>query len=157
MAAAKQKDNRTEKDQNELESERTERASEAFCQACQDSGVSTASWEDFNGHQEYVEGKINDAKLAEQAQAEMSDFSRSFGKYLVIAQEEPTQRESSEKKDRIRQANKIYRETCRDQGMIVCFFKDFSTWSDFVEGRIEESQFIGKAKEELAELMAKEK
>jgi hypothetical protein len=157
MTAAIQNDNPIEKDKAESESERTERAGEAFCQACHDSGVSTVSWENFDGHQEYVEGKIDDAKLAERAQVEMNDFSRSFGKYLVIAQEEPTPREPSEKKDRIRQANKIYRETCRDQGMTVCFFKDFSTWSDFVEGRIEESQFLGKAKAELAEMMAKEK
>ena len=56
-------------------------------------------------------------------------------------------------RDRARRANKIYKQVCNDRGMTLCFFNNFGTWSDFVNGRISDSEFYEQS-ESAARKMA---
>jgi predicted solute-binding protein len=148
--------NKSENRQEEYEKsdasqeERMNVADEVCRKACEDSGLAVASWQNFDGWKEYVEGQIGESQLTERAKDEVQEFSGIFGKYVVIDKNEESrhQEEEEKKKERAKQANKIYREVCREEGLTVCFFRDFSSWSDFVEGRITELMFRERAKQE---------
>jgi hypothetical protein len=47
-----------------------------------------------------------------------------------------------------KRANEIYRTVCSELEIGKCFFHGFGAWSEFVEGRISETSFYEKAKEE---------
>ncbi|HOV85144.1 MAG TPA: hypothetical protein PLM79_02210 [Syntrophobacteraceae bacterium] len=135
------------------EGERAEAANRICCRACDATGVKVSSWEQFDAWKQYVDGKIEEAELTEQARRELDEFSTVFGKYLVIEQEQPKQTDKeAEKKKRARRANAIYREVCREAGLSVYFFHDFLSWSDFVAGNIGESEFYDRARREVMEI-----
>lgn len=136
--------------------ERMTRANELYLQACEERGVSFASWHSFEAWKEYVEGTIGENQLGDRARGEMSDLLKSFGKYVVIdseAEHKGTE-EKEEKRKRARKANEIYRKVCRDVGVGLFFFEDFSSWSDFVEGKMDEKEFYEKARLELESILA---
>lgn len=57
-----------------------------------------------------------------------------------------------------KRANEIYRSLCSELELGECFFSGFGAWSEFVEGKISETSFYEKAKEEarlLAERLEK--
>lgn len=136
--------------------ERAGHADEIYSRVCEESGIRISSWQSFKAWQKYVEGEINDSELTQNARSELEQFSKSFGKYVVIKKEEPRQsEEESEEKKRAKRANKIYRNACSETGISVCFFHDFSSWSDFVEGRIDESEFYERVKKEVREIAAR--
>ena len=139
------------------ERERTIRANEVCRKACEERGVKVASWHHFQAWKEYVDGKIGDSQLTDKARSEMEQFSGSFGIYLVIERkEDPDQlKKEEEKKKRAKQANQIYRKVCQEAGIKVCFFNDFGSWSNYVEGKITESEFYEKAKLEVESIAAK--
>jgi len=135
--------------------ERTEQAGQVICDACEEGGIKVSSWKDFNAWQEYVDGSINENVLKDKAQAELAEFAKSFGKYLVIEKEDPTPPDDAERKDRVKRANKIYRTLCEATGLTFCFFNNFATWSDYVEGKINETEFLQKAKLEVEKMVGK--
>lgn len=144
-----------DKEVAEQELERTEQAGQLICEACEESGLKVSSWKDFDAWQEYVDGAISDDVLADKARQELDEFEKSFGKYLVIEKEDPSPPEDEEKKERVKRANKIYRMLCDASGLKFCFFTNFSAWSDYVQGKVSEIDFLSKAKLEV-EMMVRE-
>lgn len=135
--------------------ERALHANEIYGKACEESGIRVFSWQNFKAWQDYVDGKITDSELSEKARSELDQFSQSFGKYVVMKKDDHKQAdEETEKRKRAKRANKIYREVCSETGMTVCFFHDFLSWSDFVEGKIEETEFYERVKREIREMAA---
>lgn len=135
------------------EEKRTEMANEVYCKACEESGLKVASWEKFAAWQEYVDGKIDDAQLVERVRQEMEQFADRFGKYLVVEKEDPIPfKKEQEKRERARQANKTYKKVCEEAGIDVCFFSNFSTWSEYVQGGMSDADFYDKAKVEVRKL-----
>lgn len=135
------------------EKERAEQAQKLYCDVCEESGLKVSSWQHFDAWKEYVDGKVNETVLAERAETELAEFAKSFGKYLVIEKEDPTPSEDDEKKQRAKRANRIYRKLCEASGLTLCFLSSFSTWSDFVEGRITEEEFLEQAKLEVEKMV----
>lgn len=138
------------------EAERTIRAKNAYCKACDESGMKVSNWQDFEAWNEFVDGKISETQLVEKAKTEVEQFARTFGKYVVIEKEDskPAE-EENEKRKKAKQANKIYRRVCQELQVNVCFFHDFTSWSDYVEGRISEAEFYDRVKAEVQKIVAK--
>jgi predicted solute-binding protein len=63
--------------------------------------------------------------------------------------------EEKEKRERAKQANRIYRKVCQDAGLEVSFFQDFVSWSDYVEGKIDEEEFYDRARAEVKRVLAR--
>lgn len=135
------------------EKERAEQADKLYCEVCEESGLKVSSWQHFDAWKEYVDGKVNETVLAERAETELVEFAKSFGKYLVIRKEDPSNSDDAEKKQRAKRANRIYRKLCEASGLTLCFLSSFSTWSDFVEGRITEAEFLEQAKLEVEKMV----
>ncbi len=136
------------------EEDRSVRARELCNQACQDSGVQVSAWDDFTAWNKYVDGEIDQTQLDAEARREIEQLAQSFGKYLVIEKEDVNENlHDDEKKERAALANRIYRKACKDAGVGVHFFHNFSTWSDFVNGRIGETELYERAMAELKEMM----
>jgi hypothetical protein len=154
MEHSSQNNRNEKKEPVEGKEERTEQADQVLCEACEESGIKVSSWQDFGAWQEYVDGKINDAALADKAQMELVEFAKSFGKYLVIEKEDPTPPDDPEKKERVKRANRIYRTLCDATGLSFCFFNNFATWSDYVEGNITEQEFLQQAKLEVEKMVS---
>jgi hypothetical protein len=135
------------------ERERTEQAGQLICEACEERGLKVSSWKDFDAWQEYVDGVISDEVLADKARLELDEFAKNFGKYLVIEKEDPSPPEDEERKERVKRANKIYRTLCDAGGLTFCFFMNFSAWSDYVQGKMSEMDFLAKAKLEVERMV----
>lgn len=133
--------------------DRAEQADQAYCEACGETGVKVSSWLDFDGWQDYVEGEITEDTLADKAQRELAEFAKSFGKYLVIEKEDPSASDDAAKKERVKRANRIYRKLCDATGLSFCFLNDFTTWSDYVEGKISELELTEKARMEVEKMV----
>jgi hypothetical protein len=146
-------DDKNDKKVGEGIQELTEQADQVLCAACEDSGMKVSSWQDFGAWQEYVDGTIDDTVLADKARMELAEFAKSFGKYLVIEKEDPTPPEDSEKKARVKRANRIYRTLCDSTGLSLCFFNNFAIWSEYVEGKITEQEFLEQAKLEVEKMV----
>ena len=131
-------------------------ANRLFHNTCGQEGMKVCTWEDFSAWKEYVDGQISDPELQDRAKAELDDFHKRFGKYVIVEEEEPKSAKTDPiKRARAKLANKIYRKACEDAGMELCFFSNFKTWSDFVGGVIGESDFYQQAKIEVAKMMAR--
>jgi hypothetical protein len=125
---------------------RASRADEMYCKMCEEKGMKVCTWEEFDAWQKYVEGQIDESQLKQKAEVEVNRYSESFGKFLVIQQEEPVvKEEKEEKKGRVKKANQIYKQVCEERGLNLCFFNNFATWSEYVEGRMSDSEFHTKA------------
>ena len=137
-----------------VQKERAIQANEVYKKLCEEMGMRVCSWRSFEAWQEFVDEKIGESQLTERARNELDQFSKTFGKYLVVEREDPKPvEEETEKKERAKQANKIYKSVCNDTGLTACFFNNFSTWSEYVKGNIDESEFYEKAKEEVEKML----
>ncbi len=138
------------------EAQRTMRASDLCRQMCEERGVNIASLHEFEAWSRFVEGSIGEGQLGDMAREEVSDLLKSFGRYIVVDSraESKLREEEEEKRKRARKASEIYRQACRDVGVGLFFFEDFSSWSDFVEGKMGEEEFYEKARIELEALPA---
>ncbi len=132
------------------------RANELCLRACEERGLNIASWHEFEAWSRFVEGSIGEGRLGDRAREEVPDLLKSFGKYVVMdaGAESKLKEEEEEKRKRARKASEIYRRVCRDVGVGLLFFEDFSSWSDFVEGKMDEEEFYKKARIELEALVA---
>lgn len=138
----------------ESREERVKRANEIYSQTCRESGLKISQWQDFPAWAEFVDGKIGEGQLSEKAKTELEQFSKAFGKYVVIQKEDNKHSEEDEKKRQAKQANKIYRQVCKETGLTVCFFHDFISWSQFVEGKIDDSEFAERVRMEVERIAA---
>ncbi len=137
--------------------EREDLANDFYCRTCSEIGLKVASWEEFVAWQKFVDGHIGEAQLADEAKQDIEKLAKSFGKYVVIKKKETSEesQEEAAKKERVKHANKIYRKACNDAGVTVCFFHDFSSWSEYVNGKISDSEFYERAKAEIEQIAAK--
>jgi hypothetical protein len=137
---------------------RAARANEIFQGVWGGCGVRVSSWMDFAAWRSYLKGDIEDRELGKQAKEELEDLARTFGKYVIIKEEEPESlRDYPVERKRAALANKIYRKICHDLGLTLCFFSDFSSWSDYVKGKIGEAEFHERAKAEAERMLEKAK
>jgi hypothetical protein len=44
---------------------------------------------------------------------------------------------------------------CSEAGVKVCFFHDFNSWHDYIEGKIDEVEFYDRAKVEIDKMSKK--
>jgi hypothetical protein len=132
---------------------RSVRANELFQSVCEERGIRVSSWMDFAAWKAYVRGDMEEPELTKQVKAEIEDLAKTFGKYVIIKEEEPSSvREYPTQRERARLANKIYKKVCGEIGLTLCFFSNFSTWSDYVKGRISEAEFYERAKAEAEKM-----
>lgn len=132
---------------------RISKANKAFCKASEENGIEICSWEDMPGYKSFLSEEITEDQLSEQAKQEISQIAKTFSKYTIVEkQETPEEKESSFRK-RARDATQIYKKACADSGKSNCFFRNFSSWQDFVEGRIGEDTLYEKAVEEVRQLL----
>ncbi|MFZ0929217.1 MAG: hypothetical protein WAN11_11490 [Syntrophobacteraceae bacterium] len=120
-------------------------ATKVFCRLCDEHKIKTCSWEKSPTWNEYVEGKIDEAELSLTAEANVRDFVKMFSDYKDLETPVVNVPQEDQKKRRTRIANKIYRNACTKSGLNHCFFKNFSTWSEYVNGAIDEDAFIESA------------
>ena len=139
--------------------ERIKTANKTYCDGHKEEGIEVCNWEDNPGWQMYMKGEITEAELSERAKRELVEMDQAFGKYLRKDEEEPA-REQSERgslDQRVKTAKTIYRKVCVDSGMSPCFFKNFSTWRQFVHGEMSEAEFYEKARDEIRKIGAEHK
>lgn len=141
----------------EQDVQRTLLANEFYLRIFKESGLPIVSWYEFSSWKEFVDGNISESQLSDQAKLEMQELSKSFGKFVFVDKNEERRRldEEQEKRERAKQANKIYRKVCQDEGLEVSFFQDFVSWSDYVEGKIDEDEFYDRARAEVKRVLAR--
>jgi hypothetical protein len=141
----------------EFDPERAAQAHDFYFRLCEEVGLKVVSWDHFQAWKDYVDGRINESELNTEARSELHELSRSFGKYIVVdkTEERKQLKEEEEQRRRAKEANKIYRRVCSEVGFKISFFQDFSSWSDYVEGKITEAQFYERAKLEVTRMLAR--
>ncbi len=138
----------------DAEADRVITAKKIYCRACEENGVEVCSFENSTAWRDYVDGRIEDSELSERARKELNELRDAFSKYTVVAREEErTSSEDNTRSQRAKLANKIYKRVCSESELNLCFFNGFAAWSDFVHGRIDESELMEKAKSEAAKLL----
>ncbi len=137
--------------------DRIKKANKTYCDGHEEEGVEVCNWESMPGWQMYMKGEISEEELSETARKELAELDRTFGKYLREDEAKPAGKETlkSRQDERVRTANRIYRQVCVDSGLSPCFFKNFSTWQQFVHGEIGEAEFYEKAREEIRKIGAR--
>ena len=136
--------------------ERIKKANKTYCDGHEQEGIEVCSFEEMPGWQLYMKGEIGEDELPERARKELAEMDRTFGKYL--REDEGSSRRKDKEKEPLDEkaaiAKRIYRKACVDSGMSPCFFKNFSTWQQFVHGEIGEAEFYEKAREEIRKIGA---
>lgn len=135
--------------------ERARQADAMYRKLCEEMGLRVCSWREFEAWRDYVDEKIEDTQLAEKARNELQQVSSTFGKYLMVEKAESNRtEEKAAKKERSKKANQIYKKICDENGIEVCFFNNFSTWSEYVDGKMDDAEFYDKAKSEMTKMMS---
>ncbi len=87
-------------------------------------------------------GGTGQGPLDEQSMRGFEQYSQTFSKYLSDKDEHKKFSEEEKlKRDRAKKANRIYKQICDDVGLKACFFSNFGDWSEYVDGRISETEF----------------
>jgi sugar phosphate isomerase/epimerase len=136
---------------SETQRRRAIEANKVYCRACEENGVKVCAWEGFTGWQDYVDGKIAEQELAERATDELKNFTDTFRKYTVFQQEDPieTPTEDLSLRAKTKLANQIYKKACAQLGLSFCFFGNFTAWSEYVHGELDDTQFYEKVLSEV--------
>lgn len=134
--------------------ERVKKANKTYCDGHEQEGIEVCNWEEMPGWQMYMKGEISEAELSDRAKEELAELDQTFGKYLRKDEDKPgpQQQEDRPADDKVGVAKRIYRKVCVDSGMSPCFFKNFSTWQQFVHGELGEAEFYEKAREEIRKI-----
>ena len=127
-------------------------ATKVFCRLCEEHKVKTCSWEKSPAWKEYVEGEIDEAELSRRAEASVRDFVKMVSENKHLGAPVDNVSNEDQKTLRTKIANKIYRNACSKSGLSNCFFKNFATWSEFVNGMTDEDAFIEGAILEVLEM-----
>lgn len=133
---------------SQQEKERAVYANKIYCLLCKDNGIRPCSWNQSPAWTEYVDGKIDEQELLTRAEAEVNDFQGEFSEPEIVKEEQT----GGPNLARAKLANKVYSQLCAGSGLNFCFFKNFPAWSDFVNERIDEDQFIEMARAELLKI-----
>ena len=136
----------------EEKTERIIQENKAFCEATEENGVEVCSWEEMPGHKSFVNGEITESQLTDQVREEMARFAQTFSKYMVVNEDASAREKESDRRRKAKVANKIYKKACTDSGKSLCFFKNFTSWQEFVEGNIGDDELYAKAVEEARKL-----
>lgn len=136
--------------------QRSLHANEFYVRIFAENGLPIVSWHNFSSWKEFVDGNISESQLSDQAKSDMQELAKSFGKFFFVDKNEERRRldEEKEKRERAKQANRIYRKACQDAGLEVSFFQDFVSWSDYVEGKIDEEEFYDRVRAEVRQVLA---
>ncbi|MEM5789219.1 MAG: hypothetical protein AAGU11_18040 [Syntrophobacteraceae bacterium] len=132
--------------------ERIIHANQVFCDECSRQGIKVCSWEAMPGWDGFVNGSMGETDLSAQAREEMAQFNRTFDRYSVVNEEPAVDEEKAAKMKKAKAANKIYKKACTDSGKSLCFFKNFTSWQEFVEGRIGDEELYDQAVQEVEKL-----
>jgi len=132
--------------------ERTIFAAKVFCRLCEEHKIKTCSWEKSPAWSEYVEGKIDESELSRRAEANVKDFVKMVWSPGDLETPDESVSSEGQKRRRTKIANKIYRNACTKSGLNDCFFKNFSAWSEYVNGSMDENAFIDSAIFEVLEM-----
>jgi hypothetical protein len=81
-------------------------------------------------------------------------YSQTFGKYINGKDGKQFSEEEKQKRDRAKKANRIYKQVCEDIGLKACFFSNFGEWSEYVDGRMSESEFQSHAVSRAQQMIA---
>lgn len=140
----------------ESKTERIVHATKTLCDETEKKGIEICSWEEMSSFDDFVDGKISEAELAEKAKEEMAQFVRKFEKYTIIrdssSEAKLAEEKQSAKMRKVKAANRIYKKACAESGKNHCLFKNFTSWQEFVDGRIGSEEFYEKAVEEVEKL-----
>jgi hypothetical protein len=138
--------------------ERIKKANKTYCDGHDEEGIEVCCWDKMPGWQMFMKGEITEAELCDQAKEDLAQMNESFGKYLRDdKKEEPEAAPEAPLGEKVKTANKIYKQACIDSGTSPCFFKNFATWQQFVHGEIGESEFYDRAREEIRKIAAEQK
>jgi hypothetical protein len=134
---------------------RVEKANRIYLAVCDEMGLKAFSWRSFQSWKDYVAGNITEEELSCDAREDLEKFKEGT-RHLPLAMEyqDPTQLKDKER-DLARKANRIYKDICDEMGVELCFFNDFKSWRQFVQGEINEADFSRKARIEAAELLSR--
>ena len=78
--------------------------------------------------------------------------SKPFRTHVLIRKTDKEMKEDPSSLERARKADQIYRKACAESGVMHCFFQKFGTWSDYVQGRIDEDELRHKASLEIGKI-----
>jgi hypothetical protein len=139
--------------------ERVKKANKTYCDAYEQKGVKVCSWENMPGWQKFLKGELTETQLSDEAKKELTELDQAFGKYLRNEEDKdlPELAKEGPLAEKMRIANKIYKQVCVDSGMNLCFFKNFATWQQFVHGEIGESEFYERTHDEILKIAAGKK
>ena len=84
-------------------------------------------------------------------------YSQTFGKYLSEKDgEKKFSEEERLRRERAKKANRIYKRVCEDLHLNACFFNNFGDWSEYVEGKMSDTEFHGHVITRAQKMMADE-
>ncbi len=82
-------------------------------------------------------------------ETELEQYSQLIGKPLVSSGDSLAgDKDKEQKRKRAKRANEIFRAISKSVGLNSFFFDKFLVWSDYVEGKINEEEFMEKVREE---------
>jgi hypothetical protein len=139
---------------NEQERNRAVYANKIYCLISKDKGIDICTWKDFAAWRDYVVGQIDETELLARAETEIRDFPGKFTGYNVS--EKQAEADGPDSK-RVKLANKMYRKLCASSGLNLCFFNNFSAWSSYVNGQMDEDTFIENAKLDIQRMLEEKK
>jgi hypothetical protein len=132
---------------------RAKLAARVIVRVCTEQGMRVSSWSEFAAWNSYVAGSIDEAQLAEEVAKELESHCRSHGQIILLERQAPHPGNPDlEMERRAKRAGRIYRNVCRSSGLRMCFFNNFSAWSDFVSGRIGELDFLREVATEIGRM-----
>ncbi len=124
-------------------------ANKLCCHLSKDMGMEICSWESLPGWRDYVDGKIDEVELNTKAESEIAVYQGEFKGFKPVKKSGDN---IDPQKRRMKIANKIYQKICTTSGNSFCFFKNFASWSDYVNGHITEDEFIESARLEMLKI-----
>ena len=83
---------------------------------------------------------------------EAEEYSQLVGKSLNLTskRDQLPDDDEEQKRKKAKRANQISRDIGRSAGLYPFFFDKFLVWSDYVEGKLNEEEFMEKVREEVA-------
>ena len=91
--------------------------------------------------------------LSDQTPEGLSNFAGGIGNMTSATGEERKLSDAEvAERNRARRANKIYRQVCSEKGLELCFFHNFSVWSDYVNGKMSDSEFYERSESAAREM-----
>ena len=103
----------------------------------------------------FASGFMGQNPVDESAARGFEQYSQTFGK--LLSDKDGEKKFSEEEKlmrERAKKANRIYKQVCEDLQLNACFFSNFGEWSEYVEGKMSDTEFQGHAIIRAQQMMA---